>query len=848
MITRNKTLPTDAVHQFFRSAAFSLALSTVLVCSVSHQISNWFGIEPETAHFQSFANLDWKKFSVGVETSPEVIRVLEESRLERERIAAAQVLPEIEIKKEKVKTVRRVAQKTVETVTLTQSANIVAPVVSTVPSAELAELEQLENVVTSDSLTVYHQLRSRLAQAIASADQPATQSIALAGEYPTLIVGQFDPVPEFASDTTIDSTQTWESVALRDSNSESSDAAADVQDSLGSGGGSPSLEPQENPHKLEVSIQPLDSHKDQAAELKKTQEREAQLAQVAQALQIKRESRRQEAALPQTAPVVAVHEEPMTTEIVASESLAETSASSQSLVEERVPTIQELEASVSKLHGYVTTQNQVVTITSSEMSTQNDPSSLNTQTAPSTSQTDVRILGPVVLNGSTTSSATVVQSASSASRALPGPVVVADTAKPRESTKQESPVDTLLTQGSKKDSSTLMVAKTLMSSTCDSAPYGREVFQKEILNRESLLICERLVSAEGSSTDHRRGWWEVRSTDDAHYWPTLIFQRAGEYHHDLKRAPLIHLNSLNVLSKLAQTEIRNDLGILLVETPEGYDFEFSGRSEPALYLNATLNPVSPRDLSRKYAVYLNVHTGPALLSIKDTDGRSLGGILPLIRPQYMTYLKVPKSIRRSVQVQAVDANSAARKPLFGLSIEVVGAQGKMAITGNDGRATIENVEFFEDYPLYLDLTERSDQYRHRYPVQIQDLGRDAIPLYVFSPQTVGHWVSQMDHAPNENTGLIVGVRTHESDKKEDSMLRLRPLSKRPAVDPELHAILPGEAVVPESELKQPFSRFIFSQVTEGMYLMEDRNEKTGRNYSETVVVQPGVINVTRPHQ
>ncbi len=843
MITRNRSFPTDAVHQFFRSAAFSLALSSVLVCTVSHQISNWFGTQPETAVFQSFANLDWKKFSVGVETSPEVIRVLEESRLERERIAAAEVLPEIEIKKEKVKTVRRVTKKAVETVTLTQSANISVTAVPFAQTSESAELEQLENVVTSDSLTVYHQLRSRLTQAISASEQVASQS--------DLIVGQFDPVPDFAMETSIEAARTWENVARRDVSSSDQDSnqpsTSSVDELMGSGGGSPSLDPQENPHKVEVSIQPLDSHKDQVEELKKNHERETQLAQVAQAIQVKREARRLEATQSKSEPIIAVHEEPQTAE-VAPETFASEPVVAASSTVERVPTIQELEAGVSKLHGYVTTQNQVAPTISTTVDSQAEQLALTTQGSP-IGNAEVRILGPIVLNPAQTSSSIALQSAS-ASRVIPGPVAAAENRRPQTSSTTGAPSESLLTQASQKDSASLLVAKTSTnaSATCDSAPYGREVFQKEILNRESLLICERMVSAEGSAVDHRRGWWEVRSTDDAHYWPTLIWQRQGEYHHDLKRAPLIHLNSLNVLSKLAQTEIRNDLGILIVETPDGYDFEFSGRSEPALYLNSTLNLVSPRDSSRKYAVYLNVHTGPALLSIKDTDGRSLGGLLPLIRPQFMTYLKVPKSVRRSVQIQAVDAGSASRKPLFGMSVEVVGAQGKMAITGNDGRATIENVEFFEDYPLYLDLTERSDQYRHRYPLQIQDLGRDAIPLFVFSPQTVGYWISQMDHAPNENTGLIVGVRTQESDKKEDSLLRLRPLSKRPAVDPELHAILPGEAVVPDGELKQPFSRFIFSQVTEGMYLMEDRNDKTGRNYSETVVVQPGVINVTRPHQ
>ncbi|RYZ72937.1 MAG: hypothetical protein EOP09_02515, partial [Proteobacteria bacterium] len=792
MMTRNKVLPTSAVHHVFRSAAFSLALGTALVCTVSNHIARFFETEPETASFTSIANVDWKHFKFQVDQSSEVVRVLEESRLERDRLSSVDTLPSINVQKVALPKRTRVVRNAAQEIVLTQSAKIEAPIEidplrdSSEYAADDQALSDLESLVTSDSVVVYRQLRSQFAQAIESAPTVENysgvdiQSTELA---PRTIVGHFDPVPEFVADSISYSSVQWDSVQRELSTdidpvgNQSTTVAATV-DEPAFLPEPPSLEPA--PQKVEVSIQPLSTHDQDSEEspnkvsrnLNQIKPGQDQVALFSQPL-------RKVTALTDNA-----HDD-LKAEPVTNQNFSESNLPLEPIA---IPSLVEMEQKVGQLHGYLTTQNGNPNLSSQTI--------LNTQLPSQNSE---------VLSSQPTGQYVTVNGAFpqiTGVRSLPIPAVsasqVAQTTPHsgidhlglqtslRQTTENSVEVNSagaqILETQIEKDST----VQTSVSSSriCNSVPFGREVFQKEILNRESLLVCERLVSSEGQQNDQKRGWWEIRSTDDSNYWPTLIFQKSGEYHHELKRAPLLHLNSVALLTKLAQTDVRSDLGILMVEAPEGYDFEFTGRSEPALYLNADLAAVSPREPTRKYAVYLNVHTGASLLNVRDPEGRSLGGILPLIRPQVMTYLKVPRPVKRSVTVQAVDASSPSRSPVYGMSVEVVGAQGKLAITGNDGRATIENVDFFEDFPIYLDLTARADQYRHRYPLQMSDLSTDAIPLYVFSPETVGHWMDQMDHALVENSGLVIGVRTTESDKKEDSMLRLRPVAKRPSMDPE----------------------------------------------------------------
>ncbi len=372
---------------------------------------------------------------------------------------------------------------------------------------------------------------------------------------------------------------------------------------------------------------------------------------------------------------------------------------------------------------------------------------------------------------------------------------------------------------------------------CETARFGVEAFDPRP-EKESLSICRRPLSLEGSRGGKQSMWWVAYNTEKEQ-WPTLIYRRENEIS-ETNRIPILTSSSLTLLSINAKTNTHTGMGILFGELPRGLEIKLSGRSDAPVYLGTESQSV-------RQFIFFNVQPGQPLLSVKNTETGIAGAIPLLIKARAGTFIKVPEPKTIDLRFTVYDASSKKEKALSGLTAELVGQAGKIGITNKKGSLLITGAVTLGNYPLYLDVLEKEQGYKNRYRVNTEvQTGKSAIiPLFFFNEKRVSSWIHQLSGGVSPFSGLIVGALNSAELKKQikTPAVHVGLLEKKSSLIPESYSLSSKDNLEVKPILSADDSRFIGVQVPEGAAIPSLMDEMGTLLWSEIVYAQPGVINV-----
>ncbi len=375
---------------------------------------------------------------------------------------------------------------------------------------------------------------------------------------------------------------------------------------------------------------------------------------------------------------------------------------------------------------------------------------------------------------------------------------------------------------------------------CDSALIGKEALLISS-NQEMMSVCRRSISFEGVRSEQSR-WWEVRESTS--HWPTLIWQKEADAFLENSRIPMLSFNTVKLLSAISRTEAQMSAGIVFGEVPAGLEMSLSGRADAPTFFDRNMKPIASSDVSQaRYFAFLNVAPGNPLLYVSSRGGIQSAAISILVQAGHGTYVNVPSPKLVKIKTTVYDAGSSRPRGLSSLSVQVIGQEGKAAVTNTLGQFEISDVVVFGDYPLYLDVAPNEQSFKHRYRLSPTEVSSKN--LFYFNEQTVAHWISQLEGGVSPVSGLIVGAVSSLA-KEKNAKLLIGSLEKKTSLAPEVYGLSGSDELIADPKLGQNQIRFIGVQVSEGANIPSVFNSAGEMIWSELVIAQPGVINVVGP--
>lgn len=366
---------------------------------------------------------------------------------------------------------------------------------------------------------------------------------------------------------------------------------------------------------------------------------------------------------------------------------------------------------------------------------------------------------------------------------------------------------------------------------CDSLNLGVDAFVH--YSKQDLIgICRKPISDEGKRSGKQARWWEVKkSTDTEDYWTTLVFQSPS----DEGQVEIISENNIRFLSVLAKTDISSKTGIVFGKINKGLAVQLSGRAEQPIYFNELDKPED----NLKHFVFLNVEPGAALLYVYNENGESQGSLPIIVKSNAATFLNIntPKVKKISGSIWA--AESGVPKALSGVSVEIIGQNGKKAISNSRGYFEIQNVLQYGKYPVYVDLIKNETSYKHRYRLSEDEDHWIDRPYFYFGEESVSRWLNQLEGAVKENTGIIIGAVA----APEGAQIKVKQIEAKESSKAEIYQINERNELMPTTKTGAGNVRFVVIQVPEGIASVSVDKENGKRAWSASAITQRGVISV-----
>jgi hypothetical protein len=368
---------------------------------------------------------------------------------------------------------------------------------------------------------------------------------------------------------------------------------------------------------------------------------------------------------------------------------------------------------------------------------------------------------------------------------------------------------------------------------CETARIGVEAFNSGA-EKETLSICRRELSLEGSAGGSQARWWESYE-NEAEHWPTLSFAKPNEAS-PTNRTPLLSTASIRILSAVSKTNTHTGTGIVFGEVAKGLEIQLLGRSDTPIYLEGQF-------------VFLNVEPGQPLLVVKNRE-KNLSGAIPLVVKSGMaTHLKVQEPRSVDLDFTVFDASAPKETRLSSMTAEVIGQPGKMGITDKNGTLKIRGVAAFDEFPIYVDLLKNDKSYKNRFRIRPSTIAKGVVPLFFFDEKRVDSWLSQLAGGLSPYSGLIAGVAPASvlgKSKDDLRFLKIGILEKKSSLVPERYLLDERDQLVTDSALRAGRSRYVGVQIPEGPAIPTIVDGKGVVQWSELVYAQPGVINVVNP--
>jgi len=257
-----------------------------------------------------------------------------------------------------------------------------------------------------------------------------------------------------------------------------------------------------------------------------------------------------------------------------------------------------------------------------------------------------------------------------------------------------------------------------------------------------------------------------------------------------------------------------------------------------------LKPVENGDARRaRYFAFLNVAPGSPVLQISPRGG-SRGGAIPiLVKPGFSTFVRIPMPALKTIEARVFDASSRVARGIPSLSVQVIGQDGKAAVTDTRGTFEIRDVVTFGDYPLYVDVAPNEKSFKHRYRIRANETKGKS--LFYFSEPIVAHWVSQLEGGVSPFSGLVVGAVPSIAQEKT-AYVRVGNFDKKAPLSPEAYTLMADDSLNGSQKIGNGNVRFIGVQIPEGPNVPTVLGPAGEVLWSELVIAQPGVINVVGP--
>ncbi|MBC7692981.1 MAG: hypothetical protein H7222_14555 [Methylotenera sp.] len=351
-------------------------------------------------------------------------------------------------------------------------------------------------------------------------------------------------------------------------------------------------------------------------------------------------------------------------------------------------------------------------------------------------------------------------------------------------------------------------------------------------------ISKKVLSQEGNENGIQSKWVLSASQAKKTHWSTLSLEKAKPAH----CTPLLAINDVSALSLLAKTTILGDTGIVFGRVPAGWELELRSRSEQPIYFDENLKPIALSADRARYFAFVNVAPGIPLLYLNAHSGGITAAISLPVKPGIATYLELSAPEKKKISGNIYLASSVKARGMTGLSVNVVGQDGKTAITDRAGAFKVSDVLVVGEHPLHIDVTMNDKVFKHRYKImsdQTQNLS-----LFHFGGKEVAYWISQLEGGVSPVSGLIVSAdRNIKDSEAKRSLPSVVPLLERPTLSSETYTLSPEDHLLVKTPMRTGQSRFISVQVPEGANMPSLITPDGKVIWSQLVVSQPGVINV-----
>lgn len=368
-------------------------------------------------------------------------------------------------------------------------------------------------------------------------------------------------------------------------------------------------------------------------------------------------------------------------------------------------------------------------------------------------------------------------------------------------------------------------------------------------------VFPRVVSYEGEKSSSAGGWVVHRAEDhhDTLSWVNFKEERP---------IPLLSRNSLMAIDLEVKRRKEKDLsasdlqlphyGVVMGRLQEGWNLEFSGRSEPVIYFDSNRNILKNKGSAKKdrYFVFPRAELGAHLVYLTEVGtGRSTAVAFPVLEDTttYLDFLDSP-TLRDLVGTLRFGSNPKVRG-LREANLRVVGQTKALARTNSFGEFLIPDVLTFGDYPVYVEVDHHKGNL-HRYRVLPRQM-EDKVTFHWFRSEEIFNWIGQVKGGQllgTQSTGLILGSFKGLQSLHSQSYLfpSVSTLQDESDALPEVYSQREDGQLVVKEPLNKKNSRMVSVEAPETGVISE---LKVGNEvvWSEFVIPSPGVISVLGPY-
>ena len=335
-----------------------------------------------------------------------------------------------------------------------------------------------------------------------------------------------------------------------------------------------------------------------------------------------------------------------------------------------------------------------------------------------------------------------------------------------------------------------------------------------------------------SKSKNETGYVKLEGDD---FLPTLTLHPAPNDGATL----LLDQNGLALIALKSGIHITKGMGMILGSVPEGYKVDFSGRGEETEYFESS---------GKNYFAILNAEPGAGVVEVasKTNPNLSSTAFTPVLEDT-ISYLDLSAPVARTLNVKVVKSGIENDPEVAKLSVSLATQAGIQGITRADGQATLRNVNLIPGFPVFIDVTSRtedSSSYTYRYELK-HPRRSGTFVVNEMSEKTIYHWLKQVKQGLSDQSAMVVGMydRKRLDGFRNPHFSQVEPLTSKFGLEPINYTVMWDGKISTTEPLEGDVPRFMSVQVPEGLSQIKLLNESKKMITSEIMPISPRVIHV-----